>query len=230
MLADYPEWAVQNPQGRFTDWLRLSTGETWDAATSHRFVDELAAGTLADQHFQPYLIQDYAFIETLVTVIGFAIARAPNMAAKKHWAEFLAVLTSDENDYFQRSFDALGVDPAAREQPTLSPTTERLRAAMLDATNAGTYADVLAVIVPAEWIYLTWASARRDANPPQARYSEWIDLHAVPEFAAFVDWLRGELDAIGPGLPDSQRQSVVRRFHELVELEVAFFEQAYEAD
>jgi thiaminase/transcriptional activator TenA len=212
---------------RFSERLRLGCEARWNAAVNHRFVDELAAGTLADGPFRSYLVQDYAFIETLVTVLGFAVARAPDMATKKRWVAFLSVLTSEENDYFHRAFDALGVPEAERGNQPLAPVTASLRRCMLDAASAGSYAEVLAVVVPAEWIYLSWASARRDAQPSQARYREWIELHAVPEFEDFVGWLRAELDAEGEALDAAARETVSRRFRELVELEVAFFDQAY---
>ncbi len=228
-VPDYPDWSAADPSGRFTDWLRERSDTSWAGATSHRFVDELAHGTLSEDHFRRYLVQDYGFIETLVTLVGYAVAYAPDMAAKKTWTEFLAVLVSDENDYFQRSFDALGVGVALQSHPPLSETTVALRAAMLDAAKSGQYADVLAVIVPAEWIYLTWASERREARPRQAYYAEWIDLHAIPEFEAFVDWLRGQLDGIGPRLGPSERQRIERRFAAVVDLEVEFFDQAYDS-
>ena len=43
------------------------------------------------------------------TVLGYAVALAPGVPAKKRFAGFLAAVTSEENDYFLRSFDALGV-------------------------------------------------------------------------------------------------------------------------
>lgn len=215
-----------NPEavsGRFTDWLKARSEPAWTAAVEHRFVAELADGSLADADFRRYIVQDYAFIETLVTVLGFAVARAEGMAAKKRFAGFLSLLTSDENDYFMRAFAAVGAGPTN----DLAPVTAELRNVMLEAAEAGTYADVLAVIVPAEWIYLSWASVHAEAAPPQAHYREWIGLHCVPEFAAFVGWLRGELDRVGPALSPLRRVEIEARFRRLVELEVAFFDQAY---
>ena len=83
------------------------------------------------------------------------------------------------------------------------------------------------VIVPAEWVHLTWASARKEGRPAQARYAQWIELHAVAEFEAFVGWLRAELDGIGPGLEPSRQDVLANRFGDVVNLEVAFFDQAY---
>jgi thiaminase/transcriptional activator TenA len=82
----------------------------------------------------------------------------------------------------------------------MSETTKTLSALMLDASRSGTYEEVLAVIVPAEWIYLTWASAVADAAPGRFYLKEWIDLHTLDEFADFVGWMRDQLDTVGAGL------------------------------
>ena len=211
----------------FSERLRESAGADWRAATAHRFVAELADGSLAPECFRKYLTQDYAFIETLVTMVGFAVARADGMAAKKRLAGFLGVLTSDENDYFRRAFDAVGVGPEERSRPALSPVTAALRALMLEAGEAGTYADVLSAVVPAEWVYLTWGLARAEARPPQPHYREWIELHSTPAFADFVAWLRAELDRQAEALPAPERQRIEERFRRVVRLEVEFFDQAY---
>lgn len=226
-MSAYADWRTRHQSGRLTDWLRERSEPDWSAAVGHRFVAELADGSLKDTVFRRYLVQDYAFIETLVTVVGFAVARAGGMAAKKRLAGFLALLTSDENDYFQRAFDAVKASPDERTQPVLAPATEMLRALMREAGESGTYADVLSVMLPAEWVYLTWGTAQAQAVPHQLHYKEWIELHAVPEFATFVDWLRGELDGLDREMAPAVRDRVEDRFRRVVALEVAFFDQAY---
>jgi thiaminase/transcriptional activator TenA len=108
------------------------------------------------------------------------------------------------------------------------PATQAFSKLMLEAARAGTYEDVLAVIVPAEWIYLTWASAVADATPKRFYLKEWIDLHTLPEFAELVDWMRAQLDHAGAALPPERQAAVARRFSGLVGLEVAFFDAAFE--
>ena len=47
----------------FAATLRTETASDWQAAITHRFVDEIFAGTLQDQHLRPYLVQDYQFCD-----------------------------------------------------------------------------------------------------------------------------------------------------------------------
>lgn len=97
---------------------------------------------------------------------------------------------------------------------------------LLRAAHQGDYEETLAVLVPAEWIYRTWAT-RVEATPETFYLEEWIDLHRNQEFQTFVDWLRGELDTHGPTLDERRQRRVERLFSRVVALEVAFFDTAY---
>jgi thiaminase/transcriptional activator TenA len=211
----------------FSERLRRDSEPAWTQACTHRFTRELADDSLDDEVFRRYLVQDYAFIETLVTLLGYAVAYAPDMEAKIRFSGFLAALTSDENDFFVRSFDALDISEQERRAPVMTETTRAFADLMLDAARSGRYEDVLAVIVPAEWVYLTWAASVADAAPKRFYLKEWIDLHTLPEFADFVAWMRQQLDQVGATLPSDRQSAVFERFQRLVELEVAFFDAAY---
>lgn len=211
---------------RFTAWLRDQSEPAWTQATTHRFTDDLIDGTIEDRVFKRYLIQDYAFVQTLTSVVGYATAQAPTMDAKRSLTGFLETLTDDENDYFDRAFEALGVHAADQTTPDTAPVTDALEDLLLRASHEGDYEETLAVLVPAEWIYHTWAS--NATTTPEAFYHhEWITLHATPEFASFVRWLRDELDTYGPQLNARRQQRVARLFKRTVTLEVDFFEMAY---
>jgi len=207
---------------RPTDALR--DGTDWGAAVEHRFVEEVAAGTVADGVFARYLAADRAFVETLTGVFGRALAQAPS-DSRAPLATFLGVLTDEEDDYFERATAAL---PSPPGDPAGNPTTEAFRDHLLAAADEGGYAETLAVLVPAEWCYLDWARGVED--PPEPFYlREWVALHANEQFAGFVDWLRAELDRETATLSPRREARVRRRFERTVRLEAAFFDAAYES-
>lgn len=214
---------------RFTEALVAAHLPLWEAATAHRFVRELGADTLPDDVFRRYLIQDFAFIEALVNLLGYAVARAPAMPAKRRLAGFLAAVTGDETNYFERALKALGAGEAfaAPERIALGGATARFRALMAETGARGTYAEILAIMVPAEWIYLTWARASPMPGPRRFYLAEWIELHAIPAFADFVDWLRAELDREAATAAPAARDRLAALFRRTLELERDFFEQAY---
>jgi len=214
---------------RFTTWLRERSEPDWTAATEHRFTTELAGGDLNDDVFRRYLIADYRFVQTLTSTIGYAAAQAPTVDAKARLAGFLETIATDETDYFQRSFDALDVPESERGGNPQAPVTKRFDDLLRRASQEGGYAETLAVFVPAEWIYLSWATRAADGSRPDQFYlDEWIDLHAVDAFESFVTWLRSELDTVGPSLSPRRQRRVAVLFERTVELEVAFFDSVYD--
>lgn len=217
---------------RFTAWLRDRTGDRWQAATRHRFTEELADGTLESDVLRNYLLQDYVFMREATALVAGAATDAPDVAARGGIAEFLAMLCDDEDDYFRRAFDALGVPESRYEAPERTATTEAFVDLVHRAANEGGYAESLAVFVPAEWVYLAWGERAADAAAADlpATHREWIELHADDSFEAFVTWLRGELDAVGPELSPRRQRRVARLFERTVDLEVAFFDAAYDDD
>lgn len=202
--------------------------DDWRAATDHPFCHELAAGTLPRQKMATYLIQDYTFIDAFVRLAASAIAHAPSLADSVPLAQFLAVITGPENTYFLRSFEALGVDETSRTDPELWPSTRDFRLLMREATVSGRYEQMIAVLVVAEWVYLSWATP---VNPPGDElpfyFSEWITLHAGPDFEAVVAYLRDQLDTIWLSLGSEEQAAVETMFHRAVALERQFFDAAY---
>ncbi len=215
--------------GRWTDALAAAHGEAWRAATGHRFVRDLGADTLTDAVFRRYLVQDFAFIDALVTALGYAIAKARTLPAKRRLAGFLAAVTGDETNYFERALTALDAADAfhAPERVVLAPATARFRDLLAETGARGSYAEILAVIVPAEWVYLTWATACPRPWPERFQLREWIALHALPAFAEIVDWLRSELDASERTLSAAERIRIEELFAATLDLERAFFDSAY---
>lgn len=230
----FDAYAAGRAEPRFTDWLREHAEPDWTAATTHRFARELGGGVLDDDVFRRYLVQDYAFIEALVGAFGHAVGEAPSMAAKSRLVDFLAVLTADEDDYFERAFDALDVPPEVYDNPDLTPTTRAFTDLLERAARQGGYAETLAVLTPAEWTYLEWATTaangdERDA-PTRFYRSEWVALHTGERFADVVAWLRDELDREGAAASGRRRRRLARLFRRTVELETAFFDAAYDPE
>lgn len=221
----FEAYAADHDDARFTDWLRERSQPDWSAAVDGRFVRELADGTVPDPAFRRYLEQDYAFVETLTGTFGHALGEAPSMAAKGRFADFLGTITGEENDYFERSFEALDGDPDADPDATTRAFVDLLER----AARQGDYAETLAVLVPAEWVYETWATGIDD-RPDAFHLDEWIELHATPAFVDFVAWLRAELDREGVAASARRQRRLDALFRRTVELERAFFEAPYGRD
>ena len=212
---------------KFSEYLKNYSGKLWLEATNHKFTNELKNDTLKDHIYKKYIVQDYIFIKSLVTLIGKAIALAPNLNSKVKWSAFAYAITSDENNYFIRSFEALNITKEEREKTKLLPSINNFSKLMQEVADIGTYEEILAVILAAEWIYYTWASDAKKPYPKRFYLSEWITLHNNSSFKNTVTWIKEELDFTTYKLTLSEQYKVAILFSKIVSLEVSFFDACY---
>src|SRR5215472_11432873 len=103
---------------RFTEILRAASEPGWSDAVGHRFVKELFAGMVPDAVIARYLIQDHRFLDSFLTLLGAALAGADTFEAKLRFGCFIGTVSSEENTYFLRAFEALGVTEDRRAADT----------------------------------------------------------------------------------------------------------------
>ncbi|HKS12419.1 MAG TPA: TenA family protein [Pseudomonas sp.] len=211
---------------RFTETLRRQSEPAWTAAVEHRFVSELFEGRVPDAVMVRYLVQDHRFLDSFLTLLGAAIATADTFEARLRLGRFAGMISGEENTYFLRAFEALGVSLADREQPKDTQPTAGFKSIMREAAASRSYAAALAVLNVAEWLYLDWAVRAPRPLPDNFVHAEWITLHDNPAFRDFVGFLRAELDRVGP----KDAAVTTDFFLRTVALEHAFFDAVYEGE
>jgi thiaminase/transcriptional activator TenA len=208
----------------FTDWLRANSEPDWTAVTTHPFTNALFDGTVPANRMRSYLVQDYQFVDQFLALLGSALAKADRYQSRLAIAPAIAVITSDENTYFARAFDALGVPEQDRADPPLDQVTVAFRDLMAEVSAVGSYPEVLTVLAVAEWSYLEWARRAPNELPENFLYTEWITLHNSTSFGEWVSWLLSDLDRVGAGLPPRERDRCLRWFRQATTLEKQFFD------
>lgn len=211
----------------FSAELKGRTARDWDAAVTHRFVEQLWDGTAEPAVLRTYFVQDNQFLDSFISLLGAAVASADRSEARLVLARQLGLIAGPENDFFTRTLDALGVPVAEREAPPLSVPTVGFLELMDRARLGADYGTCLAVLLVAEWLYLDWADRDGAVPPAEPINREWIELHRGPAFAAWVDFLRGEFDRIAILLDGVERERLAATFTHVVGLEREFFDAAY---
>ena len=138
----------------------------------------------------------------------------------------LGLVTSTESTYFLCSFEALGVSQID-QNISAAPSTHAFQNLMQLARISSRYEQILAVLVVAEWSYLTWANRYKtySADLP-FWFSEWIDLHTGEEFESVVNHLRDQLDNCWADLNEHHQSTAAAMFRDAVVCERAFFDAA----
>ncbi len=231
--VSFDTYLGDQPDASFTDWIRERARERWDAAVSHRFLIEMAKGTLDPAVFRSYLIQEYAFIDISVTVLGYALARAPSLEEKSHLVSSLRGLTTTQDEFFRQTFQRLDVPPDSWRDPELPSVVDDFENLMIRSASHGRYVEPITVMMTAEWMYLTWtrrALKMASQFPDQPLYEEWLRIHVSSSFEQGVNWLKAQINRLGPDLPPGHQRELGDLFRRVLEMEIQFHDVLYQVD
>jgi thiaminase/transcriptional activator TenA len=224
---DFAGFQLRHADAGFCDWLRAKNKASWDAMVTHRFCRDLASDRLPEAAFVRYLRYEHAFVRAAIGIFAYALAKAPTAADQDHLTDVLAGLAGEQEAYFRRAFAGLGLDPASPVPDALPEAARGLREGVLAVAAEGTFAEILAAMLAAEWMYLTWCEQAHARGPRREAPADWIQLHVEPAFRGQVDWLKRRLDELGPTLPTGEQARCADHFGSVLALEIAFHDAPY---
>ncbi len=214
----------------FVDDLRAKYRAQWEAMVTHPFVLEMGDGSLDIAKFRSYFRQDYVFCKDLVVMTSVAIGKAaPDYEAGKVLNGFLANFLSAENDLFLNGFHDLGVTAEEYRSTEANPATQAFGDFMARTAYEGDFDDLLALFYVTEGTYLDWATRliNAGAEPNNAVYQGWIDIHSPEVLGDPVEWFATRLNEAGERASVEKRAELERIFRTALRYEYRFWEACY---
>ncbi|WP_149746605.1 thiaminase II [Rhizobium sp. RU35A] len=199
----------------------------WQSYTQHRFVRELAEGTLPEAAFRHYLRQDYLFLIQFARAWGLAVYKSRTLAEIRQGLDSLKAIVEVELGLHVGYCAQWGIDEAALEDLSESRATLAYTRYVLDAGMSGDLVDLHVALAPciigygeiARWI-LQQPFTVLEGNP----YADWIAMYAGDEYQALVaselQWLDERLSAL-----DAARMAALSTvFRDATRLEADFWQ------
>jgi thiaminase/transcriptional activator TenA len=199
----------------------------WERYCAHRFVRELAEGTLPQAAFRHYLKQDYLFLIQFARAWGLAVYKSEDLTEIRQGLEALKAIVDVEMGLHVRYCSDWGIDESELTGLEASRATLAYTRYVLDAGMRGDLLDLHVALSPciigygeiASWI-LRQPFTKAAGNP----YGAWIEMYAGPEYQALVEselqWLNRRLSQVDE--TRLERLSVV--FRDATRLEADFWQ------
>ena len=191
------------------------------------FNAEVAAGTLREDRFRHYIIQDAHYLEGFARALALAAAKADNADHIVQFAQAAQTAIIVERalhaDYFQK-FGVSAADFAA-SPPT--PACDHYVSYLLRIAALESFPVVLAALLPCFWIYL---EVGKDIHARAARpnsYQAWIDTYAGEEFETAVRAVIATTDAVAARASGDTLTAMHAAFTRATQLEWMFWDSAY---
>ena len=215
-----------------------ATDRTWHDFTHHLFVEGLAQGTLPQENFRFYLVQDYRFLIHFSRAWALAAFKSDDVEEIRACAGLVHALVDQELQLHVRTCAGWGLSEADLVATPEHPANAAYTRYVLERGLAGDLADLLVALAPCVVGYAEiGARLARDpaTNQTDNAYAEWIATYAGEDYQGGAAMAVAQLDRVlkaklGPApwaLP--RWDELIRTFATATRLEIGFWEMGLAA-
>jgi thiaminase/transcriptional activator TenA len=198
-------------------------------AAIHRlpFNTELAAGVLARERFQGYIVQDAIYLGQFSRALALAAARSPDAATLQAFARSAAGAVAVEQALHERYLKEFGVDPSHLATAEPSPDCLAYTSFLLATAYHEPWEVLVAALLPCFWIYWDVGRAIAAEAAPDNPYRAWIDTYADEGFGEAVRNVVAIADRAERAAP-AIRACMLAAFARSCQYEWLFWDGAYQ--
>jgi len=216
---------------RASEFLIDSGKELWESFLRHPFVAGITEGTLPQEKFQYYMIQDYLYLMDYARVFALGTAKAEDLETARIFGRYVNQITDGEMAIHRGYMKRLGVpeEKALRTPPAqdcLSYTSYMLREAY-EGGPAEIAASILSCAVSYEYIAAAMVE-RNAACRDHPFYGEWVRGYASPEYAEENRMLERLTDRLCEGLSAVRMAKLQDIFVRCTRYEGSFWDMGWE--
>jgi len=213
---------------KLTEELYAAAEPIWAAQLEHPFVKGIGDGTLEEDLFKRWVLQDYRYLKEFARVFAWAVAKAHRLESMSWYAGVLDLTLNTEMGLHREYAARFDLTPEDLEAEPMWPTTRAYTDFLVRTAADGDMLDLLAALLPCAWGYVYLAQKLAEANPPSdQRYADWIRQYASAEFAQAAEWLRTELDGLAGELPPEKKAHLTEIFVVSSRYEWLFWEMCW---
>jgi thiaminase/transcriptional activator TenA len=162
--------------------LKEKNKDNWILYTKHDFLKKLSAGTLKEEKFLNYLIQDYLFLIQFSKAWSLAILKSDNLEEMKIAASTVNDLINFEMELHISLCANYGISKSDLENADEENQNIAYTRYVLELGYSGDLLDLLSSLAPCVLGYGEIGINYKNSNPKISMYQKWIDTYSSKEY------------------------------------------------
>lgn len=210
---------------RYTEQLWQSIAPIYDAILRHPFLTGLTDGSLSQEAFEFYVVQDAHYLRYYAQCLSLAASEGSPRRVGRDLQR--ACENRDSGGAFPAGFEEFGLTPERVYATPLAPTCVAYTHYLLAVCYARPFHEMLGALLPCYWIYWEVGKELERHGSPNPLYQRWIDTYASEAFGSVVREVLTMTDAIAEELTDAQRAAMQHHFVMTSRYEWMFWDMGY---
>ena len=214
-----------------TERLLACTRDIWEGYHVHPFVRGIADGSLAEDKFRFYMIQDYIYLIDYAKVFALGVAKARDMQTMRLFASYVHQILDGEMEIHKGYMKRLGISLEEAESTPAALDNASYTAYMLKVAYEEGPGEIAAAILSCALSY-EHIARRIVGQYPQAEehpfYGEWVAGYANDDYSAANRELIALTERLAAGYSEEQLRHLEEIFIACSRYEMAFWDMAWE--
>ncbi len=211
----------------FTEDLWSSIKGIFDSILTHPFVKGLVDGSLEEERFKFYVIQDNLYLSEYARTLSLAAAKAPLdkwfLAFNEH-AKLALVVERALHDSFFRGW---GLSEEQLRSTPMMPTNLAYTSYLKVVAITEPFYEVVAALLPCYWVYWEVGKELERRGSKNPLYQKWIETYSSKEFGSICGVVVEITDELSKNLTQEQKEGMKKHFTTASRYEYMFWDASY---
>ncbi len=214
---------------QLTDKLYEAVKDIWDNYLEQPFVKELGEGTLSEDKFRYYMIQDYRYLLQYAKVFALGVVKSNDEDLMRRFALMVGGTLDGEMGVHKSYMARLGITPEEIKNTPSHFTNTAYTSYMLDEAFRGGALEVITAVLSCAWSYEF--IGKKLAEIPGATehpvYGEWVTSYSSDEYARGTKDILDVVNALGEKMRPEDEAHIIEIFVNCSIHEKNFWDMAY---
>jgi thiaminase/transcriptional activator TenA len=201
-----------------------------DRILSHPFVVGLTDGSLPEEAFRFYVLQDALYLRDFARGLALLGAKAPRDRWMTTFFSHARDALEVERALHKEFFTQWGITEEDLHRTPMAPTNLLYTSYLIRVAYECPFHEALGAYLPCYWIYWEVGKALEKRGSPNPLYRRWIETYSSEQYAHIVKDVINVMDSLAQDLTELQREGVKVHFIVTSKMEYLFWQMAYEME
>ena len=202
--------------------------DIWQGYLIHPFIEGLADGTLEDEKFLNYLIQDTLYLREYARVYAMAMYRSTTIEELRAYYSILAFVNDGEGSFRLEWLKKEGLDSLSIDKMPLKLENQAYCDFILEVAEHQGVAEIMMAVLPCMFSYAwIFEKVAKDPKARESRYWPFIEGYISEGYAADCRTWAAFTEARIAELDESELARLSEIFRKSSQYETGFWDMSY---